>query len=459
MLLLDSFIGRFHPLVVHLPIGFLILGVLMEFFFKKSESTDKVIAFTWLMGGLGAAASAFIGWLLANEGGYNEDTLFWHRWIGIGLTAVAFAGWWVKSGRLELGKTGNWALNVGVIVALSVVGHLGGNMTHGSDYLIENAPKPIKAMLGEEEAEEVNKTITKTPDSIGVYADLLAPVFEEKCIRCHDDEIQRGGLNMAHPEGFHEGGDHGEVIAGSAAESELFRRVTLLPDHSKYMPLKGTPMTFKEIKLMEWWLESGASFEASLKDQEVPKDIKFVLLEEYGVDLSEKSYYEKVKVAAATESAIQAMEEAGFKVEALAAGNGLLEVSYSGSETPNLELLTQAKEQITWLDLGNVDLSGVTFSPIGQLKNLTRLQLENTVTTDENIADLTGLKHLESLNLHHSKVTDACLESIEKMTGLKRVYLWETAVNEAAVEDLRSKREDLEVDMGFSFAPIAKSES
>ncbi|MEN0051652.1 MAG: DUF2231 domain-containing protein, partial [Bacteroidota bacterium] len=193
MLLLESFIGRFHPLVVHLPIGFLILGVLMEFFFREGEGTKKVIAFTWLMGGLGAAASAFIGWLLANEGGYNEDTLFWHRWIGIGLTVVAFAGWWVKSGRLELGKVGNWALNIGVIVALSVVGHLGGNMTHGSDYLIENAPEPIKAILGEEEVEEVDKVISKTADSIGIYADLIAPVFEEKCNRCHDDEIQRGG--------------------------------------------------------------------------------------------------------------------------------------------------------------------------------------------------------------------------------------------------------------------------
>lgn len=459
MLLLDTFIGRFHPLVVHLPIGFLILGVLIEFFFKEGEGAKKVIAFSWLMGSLGAAASAFIGWLLANEGGYAEDTLFWHRWIGIGLTVVAFAGWLVKSGRFELGKTANWALNIGIIAALSVVGHLGGNMTHGSDYLIENAPKPIKAILGEKEAKEIDKTISKTPDSIGIYTDLLAPVFEEKCTRCHDDEIQRGGLNMAHPEGFHEGGDHGEVIAGSAAESELFRRVTLLPDHSKYMPLKGTPMTFQEIKLMEWWLESGASFEASLNDQEVPKDIKFVLLEEYGVDLSEKSYYEKVKVAIAPETAIQAMEEAGFKVETLAAGNGLLEVSYNGKEIPDLAVLAQAKEQITWLDLGNVDLSGVDFSPLGQLKNLTRLQLENTVTTDKNIAALTGLKHLESLNLHHSQVTDACLESLEKISGLKRVYLWETAVTKAAVEDLRSKHEDLEIDMGFSFEPIADNES
>ncbi|MEN0052000.1 MAG: c-type cytochrome domain-containing protein, partial [Bacteroidota bacterium] len=312
---------------------------------------------------------------------------------------------------------------------------------------------------GEEEVEEVDKVISKTADSIGIYADLIAPVFEEKCNRCHDDEIQRGGLNMSHPEGLHAGGDHGEVIAGSAAESELFRRVTLLPDHSKYMPLKGTPMTFKEIKLMEWWLESGASFEANLKDQEVPKDIKFVLLEEYGVDLSEKSYYEKVKVAIAAEKAIQAIEEVGFKVETLAAGNGLLEVSYNGKEVPNLAVLTQAKEQITWLDLGNVDLSGVDFAPLSQLKNLTRLQLENTVTTDENIAILVGLKHLESLNLHHSKVTDKCLESIEKMAGLKRVYLWETEVTKEAVEDLRSKREDLEIDMGFSFEPIAKNES
>ncbi|MEL6945143.1 MAG: hypothetical protein AAFO82_21030, partial [Bacteroidota bacterium] len=204
------------------------------------------------------------------------------------------------------------------------------------------------------------------------------------------------------------------------------------------------------------WLETGASFEASLKDQEVPKDIQFLLLENYAVDLSEKSYYEKVKVALASEDAIRAIEDADFRVGALAAENGLLEISYLGDEVPNLDVLIQAKEQITWLDLGGTDLSGTSFAPIAQLSNLTRLQLENTVTTDENVAGLINLKHLESLNLHHSKVTDNCLESLEKIASLKRVYLWETAVTQDAAETLQSKRENLEINLGFSFASVVE---
>ena len=40
-----TFIGRFHPLIVHLPIGFILLALLLEFNrskFKESEKNFKV---------------------------------------------------------------------------------------------------------------------------------------------------------------------------------------------------------------------------------------------------------------------------------------------------------------------------------------------------------------------------------------------------------------------------------
>ncbi len=33
-------------------------------------------------------ASVVTGWFLAEEGGYDENVLFWHKWLAIAMTAV-----------------------------------------------------------------------------------------------------------------------------------------------------------------------------------------------------------------------------------------------------------------------------------------------------------------------------------------------------------------------------------
>lgn len=454
MILLDTFIGRFHPLVVHLPIGFLVLGIVTEWFYR-SEKVKPFVVFSWLMGGVSAFFAVLFGWLLANEGGYEEGSLFWHRWLGIALTVFAFGVYFVKSGRIELGNLGHQVLNLGALALLTIVGHLGGNMTHGSDYLIENAPTALKAILGSEATEAEAEAIDKPADSIYLYTDLIEPVFEAKCMQCHNNEVQRGALNMSSPAKLALGGDHGVVlVAGSAEESELFRRVTLLPDHAKYMPLKGQPMTFQEIKLMEWWLEEGASFEARLTEYEVPKDMASILLKQYEVDVSEKPYYEKVKVNPAEEQVLEKIRNMGFKVETLGAGNNLLEVSYRGQNIENIEVLLEAAAQITWLDLSNTQITDEQINTIGKLPNLTRLRLQNNPIGDEGVAALSSLKHLESLNLHHTQVTNAVATTLGKIVGLKRVYLWETQATLAILSNLQAAKPELEVDLGIQYASI-----
>ena len=93
-----NFVGRFHPLLVHLPIGFLLLGILMEWYqrIRKVENPGNLIGYTWLLGGIGGAFAAFCGWWLGETGLYIEDDLFLHRWIGIAIVVVSFAGWWIK---------------------------------------------------------------------------------------------------------------------------------------------------------------------------------------------------------------------------------------------------------------------------------------------------------------------------------------------------------------------------
>ena len=46
---LIDLLGRFHPLVVHLPIGFLLLGLMMLVFDYKERRHQKIIRFAFNM--------------------------------------------------------------------------------------------------------------------------------------------------------------------------------------------------------------------------------------------------------------------------------------------------------------------------------------------------------------------------------------------------------------------------
>ena len=81
------FFGRIHPLVVHLPIGFLLLAALAEFstLWSKFQPLKPFTHFLWGFGSIGALFSVLFGYFLSLSGDYNEETLFLHQWSGIGL--------------------------------------------------------------------------------------------------------------------------------------------------------------------------------------------------------------------------------------------------------------------------------------------------------------------------------------------------------------------------------------
>lgn len=450
----STFLGRFHPLVVHLPIGFLLLAILLEWFesFRKTGTKSYLIPIAWLLGGISAAVAAFSGWWLGETGLYKEDNLFVHRWLGIAVVVVAFVGWWLKRNREIYSKLIQNSVNILLLGMLFIEGHKGGNLTHGDEYLTEYAPEPIKSILG------VSKDVDSlpslgTPDSVVVYRDLIHPILESKCIACHNDEVKRGGLNMSHPDSLQLGGDDGPVIAGRNAEdSELFRRITLPQKSIKFMPPTADALTYDEIKTVEWWIQQGASFEDKVTALEIVEEMKPVLLRRYGLDTEPKPWYETVKLAPLDSTQIINLAKSGFTVKPLSAHNPLLDVKYSGNglTKEQLQELEKVKDYITWLSLAHSNVQDDWLPILSRLSNLTRLQLEKTSISDKGIPALSALEHLEALNLYGTNVTDACLQDIQKMTGLKRVYLWKTKVSSGNVKKLKNNNPGLDIIIGGS---------
>ena len=312
---ISAFLGRLHPLLVHLPIGFLLLGGIFFWLSKrdKNAALSRALPITFLLGAGSAAAAAIFGWLLSKEGSYDAGTLNWHKYLGLGTLGLSLLAYWWSRGQRKLPV---W-LMVATLLLLVITGHLGGALTHGESYLSD-------PLFGEKE--EATLALPDAVDSIGLYTHFIQPVLAKKCYACHNDKKQNGGLNMANWEGLMAGGDGGPIFAQDAFESELFRRVSLPQSNQKFMPPKGDPFTFGEVNLLKWWLQEGYEPNAKLKSLNATEDIKRLLLQEYDLDINPKPFVETVQLAPIADGVLKELEQEGWKLNKLAQTNELLDV-------------------------------------------------------------------------------------------------------------------------------------
>src|SRR4051812_3209761 len=91
LLSLTEFLGHFHPALVHLPIGILLLALLLQWLPRKEQyslphGAMKVI---WMVGAFTALLSCFTGYLLSLSGDYDTTLVSLHMWMGIVLAIVS----------------------------------------------------------------------------------------------------------------------------------------------------------------------------------------------------------------------------------------------------------------------------------------------------------------------------------------------------------------------------------
>jgi hypothetical protein len=327
-------------------------------------------------------------------------------------------------------------------------GHLGGTLTHGDGFLVAAAPDFIKKIAGYDGGVQVDLSAMPV-DSIETYAHLIRPLIENKCLSCHNAKSANGGLDLSTIDAIKEGGDNGKVLtAKDASSSDLFKRVTLAQSNIKFMPPKGMPLSYHEIELLKWWINNGASFEERTAEQAMSAEFIARLQHEYKVDFTPRPWYEKESVARVDENVIEQIMALGYQVSRLSQDNNFLTISSgSAKELSNLGLAS-CKEQVLFLDLKNVALSAEGMREIGELSNLSRLQLSNTNITSDDIAEWPSLPRLSILNLYGTAVDDRGLEHLVNFPALQKIYLWQTKVTPAGIDNFKKARADVEVVMG-----------
>jgi uncharacterized membrane protein len=79
------FSGRLHPLVVHLPIGFLLLASIFEIisYKEKYAHLKSSVSFILLLGFISAVFACILGYILSLSGDYETTALNNHKNSGI----------------------------------------------------------------------------------------------------------------------------------------------------------------------------------------------------------------------------------------------------------------------------------------------------------------------------------------------------------------------------------------
>ncbi len=267
------FLGRFHVLVLHLPLGILLLAIGLEVLARRPHRAgdtqsplEPAMPLIWAVGALSALAPVALGYMHASEPGFTGPAVNYHRWAG---TALAFTATLVWAWRGDAPRTFAklWPVSLlALFLLLLVTGHLGGALTHGPDYLTRFVPGARPATA------RAKVTDVAAAD---IYLDVIGPLFASKCTSCHNEDKRRGGLSLLSYASVRKGGEAGEVIKPRDPKgSELYRRVTLPPTQKDYMPENHkNPPTPEELDALRWWIEIGAPGTGKVSDLKPPPPV------------------------------------------------------------------------------------------------------------------------------------------------------------------------------------------
>jgi uncharacterized membrane protein len=419
-----QFLGRLHPLVLHLPLGLLAALVALELLARRRDVSDarRLLA---ALTAAAALAAAGTGWLLGHAPDRQETELVErHEQLGLCLAAACLlAGVLARRAR-------PLAYRVVLLVALALAvpaGHLGATLTHGEDFLLE----PLRAR----------------PAAPGgdAFADVIAPLLAARCGACHGAERSKGGLRLDSPEGLRAGGRHGPVLGLAGGEGELLRRVRLPPDDEDHMPPEGKPQLMPdELAALVAWLDAGAPFEGPVDG--LPAALA-PPVESAPLAATEPA---APAVPSADPSALAALASALVHAEPLEPASPLLWVDASAvadtlDDTRARALLEPLRLQVAELSLARAPVGDALLPLLADMPSLQRLDVSRTRVTGAGLAALAGHPRLRELRAVRAPLGDAAAEALAALPALRRAYLWEAGLSDAALERLATERPELEL--------------
>ncbi|MES2375457.1 MAG: c-type cytochrome domain-containing protein [Bacteroidota bacterium] len=453
---MNEFIGHLHPVLVHLPIGILMLACVFHIvsYHQKFAHFKTVMSVMLFWGMVCAVLSCVTGYCLSNSGDYDLKLVNLHMWMGISVAAVSLVLFILfKKVKSEIVLR---IISFVLFIMICITGHLGGSLTHGSDYLSFNT-------AGQK---VVIKPVPNVQQAVA-YADLIQPLLQNKCYSCHSSEKQKGKLRLDLEAMMLKGGKNGPaVVPGNAEKSELIRRVLLTLGNDEHMPPKEKPqLSESEIALLHWWVENGADFKKKVKDLKQPAGIKTVLVSfQSGVVQVAKEISEipKEEVKAANEGTLKRLADWNISVLPVATNSNYLSVNFVNAKSTAdsvMSELAKLNKQVVWLKMDNTAITDNALKYISGMEQLIRLHLNNTKITDAGLARLKKLERLQSISLVGTTVTLNGLMQLKGLKALKNIYLYQSKITDQDRVQLKKAFPKVNIDFGNYVVPTLPADT
>ncbi|MGE8292039.1 MAG: c-type cytochrome domain-containing protein [Sphingobacterium sp.] len=435
-------IGRMHPLLLHFPIVLLIISWILFLFRNRLEkevpAIKSIINTLLFISSLLTAITVIMGLMLSNEGGFEGSSYDWHKYGGVLLSILSLG----LLGYLRFRKNKDYhpvfivGINMAVILLL-MVGHFGAALTHGEDFI--TSPLISK----ESKAFDIENAM--------VFEDVVLPIFQAKCMGCHNSNKPKGGLILSDSTAILKGGKNGKLfIAGNPMNSLMIERLLLDIENQHRMPPKGKPqLTIDEIALLRAWVKSGGKFNVPLA----------AFSEQDTLFQSAKAVYgfrgtENYEFDAADEDEIRKLITPYRIIHPLDAGSPALDVNFYGKDffkSQSLSEILPIAEQVVSLNLSGMPVKKEDLQTLRKFKNLNTLNLNNTKLSNEDVQLLSTIVSLKNISLIGTQVNKSGLEELAKMPNLRKVYVWNTLVKLDELDAIRKAFPKLKVDAGIKF--------
>jgi len=414
-------LGRFHPLIIHLPIGFIVLGVLIELNKNNLKWSKEALQFIFFWASITGIFSIITGYLQYQKEGYLWETIQGHLIAGILTVILSFIFYLYLKRNLVFESIKTRFFTFGHILLLTITGHLGGNITHGEDHLKE----PFNNLVGISSSIEEN-TIRFYDDFAEkpVFTSLIQPLLDDKCVKCHNDKKSKGGLKMHTIESLKQGGKNGYVLNFDKPElSEILIRIHLPEQEKKHMPpSSGKQFSREEINVISQWINQGSSFSQKLNEFKIDDNLVRYFF------TAEKPFYPKKNLPQPDGQIIKNIQSKNILILPINKGANFFSIStinFPDFKDKNLSFLEKIKNNIVNLDLSNSKVTDSIFSNLKSYSNLTVLKLSNTKITGNSINQLSLLPNLKRLYLVNTSFQEKFIGDLLQFKNLENVYLFQ----------------------------------
>src|SRR3954464_7411520 len=97
----------------------------------------------------------------------------------------------------------------------------------------------------------------RAEDETAFFESKIRPLLTERCLECHGEKKQKGGLRLDSKGGWEKGGESGTALVPGKAEESLLIKAVSYVDKDLQMPPKKQ-LAPEEVATLKEWIQRGA---------------------------------------------------------------------------------------------------------------------------------------------------------------------------------------------------------